>query len=669
MSFPLSKRNTWLAGGAVVVVAAATVTGLALAGGGGDKVPDAAGSPSVSASPTASPSRTASATATPSPSPSPTPLTCADRTEPGYEFAYGDRECFPKIDASTATHPLALAFIKAFTGVDTTVTAQGFTKTHSAYTRLVDGEVDLILVTQPSEDELAYAEEQGVELEVTPVVREGFVFLTNPDNPVDSLTQDQIKGIYSGQITDWSQVGGPSGEIAAYQRPENSGSQTGMLELVMGDTTLMEPPTTSLVESDMDLLISAIASYDNQGGAIGYSYYYYVTAMYGTDLVPVTGRTETKLIAIDGVAPSPATISAQEYPYTTAYYIVTRQGEPADSPASLVKAAMLSTSGQQTATAAGYVPLAPDDVATGTGIGDTLYGTAPADSAIKSLDEVVAWSCTDSCRGPVYLIDSETSTLGELFLEGTDIRATLLEAVEQPDDWMASFDLEGEAFSTLASCDLELDAIGTSDLVVCGVGVPMRPIYDRLTQIFQPFDQVDLSANPDARPYLIFTELPMWDITQDVECDWSDYPICTTHEGLVADNLWVEVRLLGTDYDSATEEVLAAAKTLSEAWYADLLATAKADPSHFYIATGDWVRGGSHSPELLVECGDAALCQDTEVAVVPLADSGLALRAFGRSQMRFQQYLTGGGTTLQALFSSYTGEIDLRVDVVPVTVP
>ena len=118
-------------------------------------------------------------------------------TEPLYTL-----ENYPKVDASLATQPLTNAFIKNFTGDESIdVSTLDYTNTHPGYLRLVDKEVDLIVVTQPSEDELQYAADHGVELEVTPVVKEGFVFYVNKQNPVDSLTTDQVQGIYSGEIT------------------------------------------------------------------------------------------------------------------------------------------------------------------------------------------------------------------------------------------------------------------------------------------------------------------------------------------------------------------------------------------------------------------------------------------------------------------------------------
>ena len=210
----------------------------------------------------------------------------------------------------------------------------------------------MIVVTEPSEDELKYAEENDVELEVIPVVKEGFVFYVNVENPVKSLTLKQIQDIYSGKITNWSEVGGNDEEIRAFQRPENSGSQTGMISLVMKDIELMEPLKEDLIET-MSAIINLVSDYDNGVNSIGYSYYYYATTMFETIDINVSDR--IRLLAIDGVEPNNKTIKSEKYPLETAYYIVIRKDEKKDSNTRKLVDAMLSDRGQVIAEEAGYV--------------------------------------------------------------------------------------------------------------------------------------------------------------------------------------------------------------------------------------------------------------------------------------------------------------------------
>ncbi len=257
-------------------------------------------------------------------------------------------DTYPVVDGSTVTIPLseALAARLMDLPLEEARTYVLHNRTHPAYLNLIAGTADIIFVTGPSEEELSLAAEAGVEMEVIPVVHEGFVFLVNEDNPVDGLTLEQIRDIYTGKISNWQEVGGPDLEIRAYQRPENSGSQTGFLELVMGEETPMEPITEQVV-AEMGELIDAVATYDNQPDALGYSYYYFVMDMWGNEKI--------KLLKVDGVYPDKETIRDTSYPLHTAYYAVIRKDEPVDSPVRQMISWLLSEEGQQLVEEAGYV--------------------------------------------------------------------------------------------------------------------------------------------------------------------------------------------------------------------------------------------------------------------------------------------------------------------------
>lgn len=261
---------------------------------------------------------------------------------------------FPKIDASLATQPLTDAIISNFTGLNTNEIVTNYSNTHPAYVKLINDEVDLIVVTEPSKEELQMAKEKGIELEVIPVVKEGFVFYVNAKNPVNSLTKAQVQSIYSGEITNWKEVGGDNKEIAPYQRPTNSGSQTGMLSLVMKDKKLMTPKKENLVDT-MAAIVNLVSQYNNDIDAIGYSYYYYAKTMYET--IDNTVASNIKFLSIDGVEPNNTTIKNGTYPYTTAYYIVINKADGENSASRILANQMLSSRGQKVAEDVGYVPV------------------------------------------------------------------------------------------------------------------------------------------------------------------------------------------------------------------------------------------------------------------------------------------------------------------------
>lgn len=262
------------------------------------------------------------------------------------ETALFSKENYPRIDGSTATLPLAEAFKSAFTGIDINDVEIEHSKTHNAYVNLINGNADLILVTYPSEDEKKLAEDKGVELEIVPIVKEAFVFFVNKDNPVENLTLSQIQNIYSGKIKNWKDVGGADNNIVAFQRPENSGSQTGMLELVMQGIKMMEPKTETISQSMADI-IDVVSDYNNASNSIGYSYYYYATTMYTSETM--------KLLSVNGIKPTYENIQTGLYDLQTAYYAVIRKDEPEKSNTIKLLNAMISEEGQVIAKEAGYV--------------------------------------------------------------------------------------------------------------------------------------------------------------------------------------------------------------------------------------------------------------------------------------------------------------------------
>ncbi|MCL2812073.1 MAG: substrate-binding domain-containing protein [Clostridia bacterium] len=274
----------------------------------------------------------------------------------GYSFA----ELWDRIDGSTATLPLSEAILMYHLDIDS-VQASGrivHSKTYDAYRGLLSGERDLIFVPLPEQGELE-AIAQGLaessaepfqmpELTYEPIVKEGLVFIVNTANPINELSAEQLKGIYSGQIKNWSEVGGGDVAIRPFQRNSDSGSQTAFLQLLMKDTK-PQSAVASLTYDSMWYLVERIAAYDNQESAIGYSMYFYVTQMVGNENI--------RLLAVDGVVPSEETIASGAYPLVTGYYAVYRSDLAEDHPARKLVDWLVSEEGQEVVARAGYVPL------------------------------------------------------------------------------------------------------------------------------------------------------------------------------------------------------------------------------------------------------------------------------------------------------------------------
>lgn len=256
---------------------------------------------------------------------------------------------YPRVDGSTATLPLAVYMRAKITGepIADCLRKTAFTMTGQSYLELAAGNTDLLVVYEAPDEIKLQLEETGAEFIQKPIGLDALVFLTNEGNPVDSLTQQQIIDIYTGQITNWSAVGGEDKPIVAYQRISNSGSQALMLKLVMKDVPMMPAPE-SLQPGMMGELLDDIAAYENTGNALGYSVYYYVRNMYAVPGI--------KLLAVDGFAPCAETIAAGQYPYINPFYAVIRADEPEDSPARLLFNWLTGTEGARAVQDAGYVP-------------------------------------------------------------------------------------------------------------------------------------------------------------------------------------------------------------------------------------------------------------------------------------------------------------------------
>lgn len=258
------------------------------------------------------------------------------------------RQGLPRLDGATALYPLYAAFVQAaWPALDVTDTADlvKVSKTPESYKRLFARDADIIFVARPSKAQSEAAKAAGLDLQLTPIGREAFVFYVSSANPVAGLTQAQIRGIYSGQITRWSEVGGGRGAIRAFQRPADSGSQS-MLEKIMGDLPLMKAPVQNVV-GGMGGVVQQTSDYINYPGAIGYSFRVFVN-----NILHAGG---IRLLTVDGIAPTPETITDGSYPFSAEFYAATIG--PPEGEAKRFIDWMRSPEGQTLVERTGYVGL------------------------------------------------------------------------------------------------------------------------------------------------------------------------------------------------------------------------------------------------------------------------------------------------------------------------
>ena len=245
-------------------------------------------------------------------------------------------ENYPIIDGSTSTLQLSrvinLIMYESQTNANYPSEAS---KTVPSYKRLINEEVDLIIVPSASKDVLNLAKESGVELEFTPVVAEALIFITPKENETNNITKEEVREIYLNYgIKNWSKLGGPDKEIVPICRNSDSGSQSQIDNLILDNEKMHPNIEKNFVVLNMEDLLYQVAFYHSGGlegkptesYAIGYTLYTYLINM-----CEITGIDESlNILAFEGVVPSERTIADGSYSLTDGYYAVVRSDLPQD---------------------------------------------------------------------------------------------------------------------------------------------------------------------------------------------------------------------------------------------------------------------------------------------------------------------------------------------------
>ncbi|MBR6657323.1 MAG: PstS family phosphate ABC transporter substrate-binding protein [Oscillospiraceae bacterium] len=255
-------------------------------------------------------------------------------------------ENLPKVDGAAAVFPVYSAFVNAVYPKTTELWDGVFeyNNTVGGYKLLGERQTDIFFGAYPSEGQIEEAKYHGTEFVYTPIGYDAFVFFVHKDNPIDNLTTEQVQGIYSGEITNWSQIGGKNEEIAAYQRNEGSGSQS-MLIRFMDGKEIMEAPT-EMVDDLMVGIVERVSDYRSKSNSIGFSFRYYLEG--------IIKNPDIKILSIDGVAPTAENIKNGSYPITGPLYAVTWEGNDNENVEKLIDW-ILSEEGQEIIEKTGYV--------------------------------------------------------------------------------------------------------------------------------------------------------------------------------------------------------------------------------------------------------------------------------------------------------------------------
>ena len=263
-----------------------------------------------------------------------------------YESSLKLKNNLPKVDGAAAVFPVYSAFVNA-TYPETVKLNDGifeYNNTVRGYELLANKEIDIFFGAYPSKEQINYAISQGTEFEYTEIGTEAFVFFVHKDNPINNLTTEQIQKIYSGEITNWKDVGGRDEAVVAFQRNQGSGSQS-MLIRFMGDKEIMDAPSEQ-VNDFMSGIIDRVSNYKNKTNSIGFSFRYYLEG--------IIKNPDIKMLSIDSIAPTVENIKTERYPITTSLYAVTYKDNKNENVEKLINW-VLSKEGQEIIEKTGYV--------------------------------------------------------------------------------------------------------------------------------------------------------------------------------------------------------------------------------------------------------------------------------------------------------------------------
>jgi len=198
-----------------------------------------------------------------------------------------------------------------------------------------NGSADIGLASRALKDE-----EKAGGLTETIVALDGIAVIVNADSKVADLTVEQIGKIFTGEITDWSEVGGDAGTISCIGREAGSGTRDGF-ESITGtkDACKLDQELTSTGG-----VIEAVAGNPN---AIGYA-----------SLSAVEGKNTVKAVTVGGVACTEATVLDGSYAIQRPFVLVTKTGENLSPAAQAFFDYATSSAASQLIKAAGAVPVA-----------------------------------------------------------------------------------------------------------------------------------------------------------------------------------------------------------------------------------------------------------------------------------------------------------------------
>lgn len=201
----------------------------------------------------------------------------------------------------------------------------------SGISAVAEGRCDIGLSSRSLKDE-----EKAQGLKETVLAYDGIAIIVNPNNPVSDLTVEQIADIYTGKITDWSELGGNAGTIVVIGREAGSGTRDGFESITKtADACLYRQELTSTGD-----VITAVSQNEN---AIGYA-----------SLASI--KDTVKALTVNGIVASETTVKDGTYLIQRPFVLVTKEGTTLSEAAQKFFDYALSESAREIISKAGAVP-------------------------------------------------------------------------------------------------------------------------------------------------------------------------------------------------------------------------------------------------------------------------------------------------------------------------
>src|SRR5437588_2728029 len=230
---------------------------------------------------------------------------------------------------------LAEQFKAQHPGTTFDIAAEGSTTGIAA---IIDGTAQIGMSSRRAKSsEVGTASAKGINMKPTIVAYDGIAVIVNTNSPVKSLTKKQVEQIFTGEVTDWSAVGGSGGKISIYTRNTSSGTYSDFKELAMKKR---DYAGGSQKMAGNEQIAAEVGRNPAGVGYVGLAY---------------TKAAGIKIMPIDGILPSVQSVHAKTYPYARPTFYYTN-GEPSGLAKQFLDFT-ISAAGQKIVAQVGFVPI------------------------------------------------------------------------------------------------------------------------------------------------------------------------------------------------------------------------------------------------------------------------------------------------------------------------